>query len=233
MDVIRTRLAQGAREARGLVVIVDVFRAFSCAPFLFHYKVQKVILEADPEKASALRSEHPDWILMGEVNEVPIRGGDLSNSPSEILKKGEGFFQGKTVVHRTTAGVTGVAAAMESAREVLLGSLLTARATARYILEKAPERVTLVAMGSRGQEAAPEDEVCAEYLEHLLTGRPHSPVAALGDILFQVTARKFLYRERPYLPPEDPVLCLQRDLFDFVLAAEREKTSGCIVVRKR
>ena len=190
-------------------------------------------MEADPEKAIALRSEHPDWILMGEVNEVPIQGGDLSNSPSEILQKGEAFFRGKTVVHRTTAGVTGVAAALEGAEEVLLGGLLTARATARYIRERAPDRVALVAMGSRGREPAPEDEACAEYLEHLLTGRPHSPVAALRDILFQATARKFLYRERPYLPPEDPVLCLQRDLFDFVLAAERESTSDAVVVVER
>ena len=233
MDVIRTRLAQGAREARGLAVIIDVFRAFSCTPFLFHFRARKVILEADPKKAAALHLEHPDWILMGEVNEVPIQGGDLSNSPGEILQKGEGFFQGKTVVHRTTAGVTGVAAALEGAREVLLGSLLTARATARYILEKGPGRVTLVAMGSRAREPAPEDEACAEYLEHLLTGRPHSPVATLQDILFQDTARKFLHRERPYLPPEDPVLCLQRDLFDFVLAAERESKGGAVAVRKR
>lgn len=233
MEVIRTRLFQGAREARGVVVIIDVFRAFSCAPFLFHYGAQEVILEADPEKAVALRSNHSDWILMGEVNEVPIQGGDLSNSPSEILQKGEGFFQGKTVVHRTTAGVTGVAAALVGAQEVLLGSLLTARATVRYVQNQGLDRVTLVAMGSRGERPAPEDEACAEYLEHLLTGRSHSPVAALRDILFQATARKFLYRERPYLPPEDPALCLQRDLFDCVLAAEQDKARGVVVVRRR
>jgi len=222
MEVIRTSLLKGAQEARGTVVIIDVFRAFTCAPLLFHFGLGKLILEADPDRARAVKKEHPEWLLLGEVNEVPIEGGDLGNSPGDIIRKGRGFFEGKTAVHRTTAGVTGTAAAMKGADEVLLGSFLTARATADRIRFRSPGRVTLVAMGSRGLEPAPEDEACAEYLASLLDGTPYDHVKALGDILFQETARKFMSGEKPYLPREDPALCLQRDLFNTAIGAVRE-----------
>ena len=158
MKVIRTRLAEGAGKARGVAVIIDVFRAFTCAPFFFHFGALSVRLEPNTATAMALKKEHPDWILAGEENEVPLEGADLSNSPEAILRKGKGFFRGRTVIHRTTAGVQGAAAAMQVAEEVLLGGFLTARATAGYILERRPDRVTLVAMGSRGTEPAAEDE---------------------------------------------------------------------------
>jgi len=222
MRLIRTCCAQGAREASGLAVIIDVFRAFSCEPLFFHLGAAKIILEADPSRASAMKREHPELVLVGEVNEVPIEGADLGNSPSEILLKSEGFFRNKIVIHRTTAGVTGAAAALERADEVILGSFMTAKAVATYIKEKNPPLLTLVAMGDRAEHKAPEDEACADYLEHLLTGKPYDPVSSLRQIVFQPTAQKFIAGSKPYLPREDPLFCLQRDLFDFVLLARKQ-----------
>ena len=231
MKVIRKSLAIGAKEARGLVVIIDVFRAFSCEPIFFHFGAKKVILEADPVKSVAIKEQFPEFILVGEVNEVPIEGGDLGNSPSGIVLKGEAFFKGKTVIHRTTAGVTGATEALQRADEVLLGSFLMAKAIAGYIKLKKQDRVTLVAMGDRAQKRAPEDEACADYLEHLLTGRPYDHLQSLRKILFQPTAQKFIQGTKAYLPREDPIFCMQRDLFDFVLKVQREKDE--IVVRRK
>lgn len=230
MKIIRKSCAQGAQGAEGLAVIIDVFRAFSCEPFFFHFNAARIVLEARQEKAVSLKMNHPDWILVGEHDEVPLPGADLGNSPSEILQKGEPFFRHRTVIHRTTAGVTGAAAALESADEVVLGSFLTARATARYIRGKDPDLVTLVAMGDRARKPAPEDEACASYLECLLKGRPYDHLKSLAGILFQPTAQKFIQGKKPYLPREDPIICLQRDLFDFVLIAKKE--AGEIVVER-
>jgi 2-phosphosulfolactate phosphatase len=230
MKVVRKSCAQGARETSGLTVIIDVFRAFSCEPLFFHFGVGKVILEADPEKAILTKKEHPEIILVGELNEVPLENADVGNSPSQIILKGEAWFRGKTVVHRTTAGVTGVAAALERDTEVILGSFLTAKAVAEYILRKNPEVVTLVAMGERGLREAPEDEACADYLEHLLTGKSYDAVRTLQRVIFHPSAQKFLLGTKEYLPREDPVFCLQRNLFDFVLVAI--KAGGLIEVRK-
>ena len=222
MKIQRKSLAEGAKEARGLVVIIDVFRAFSCAPLFFHFGVKKVILEADPAEAIRLKNQNPEFILVGELNEVPIEGADFGNSPSEIVLKGQAYFKDRVVVHRTTSGVTGAKAALEKADEVLLGSFPMAGAIAKYIKRAKPDLVTLVAMGDRAIRSAPEDEACADYLEHLLVGRAYDPVKTLEEVIFQPTAQKFILGKKDYLPREDPIFCLQRDLFDFVLGVKKE-----------
>jgi 2-phosphosulfolactate phosphatase len=230
MEIVRKSCAQGAKEASGLTVIIDVFRAFSCEPLFFHFGATKVVLESDPDRAMSLKKRHPELMLVGEVNEVPLENADLGNSPSEIILKGEVGFKGNAVVHRTTAGVTGAATVLEKADEVILGSFMTAKATAAYLLRRKPDLVTLLAMGERAQKKAPEDEACADYIEHLLSGKPYDPVRSLRDVVFQATAQKFIEGGKKYLPREDPIFCLQRDLFDFVLIAKRKE--GELVVIK-
>lgn len=229
MEILRRSCLKGAMEATGVAVIIDVFRAFSCEPLLFHFGVEKLILVADPAEARKIKREHQEYLLAGEVDEVPIEGGDLGNSPSEIMLKGREFFQGKTVIHRTTAGVTGAATALERADEVLLCGFTNASGTAAHVCHRNPKVVTLVAMGTRGKTKSPEDEACADYLEHLLAGKPYDPIQALKEILFHPSAQKFLKGDKPYLPKEDVAFCLQMDVFDFALAAQREE--GKIVVR--
>jgi 2-phosphosulfolactate phosphatase len=221
MHIRRLSLAEGARAAEGVAVIIDVFRAFTCEPLMFHCGARRIILEGDPDACRAFRSIDPTAVLVGEINEEPIEGFDLTNSPSLILAGGRAQFDGRTVVHRTTSGVTGALAALERCDEVLLASYAVARPTADYILGRRPEVVSIVAMGMRSQAKAPEDEACGDYIESLLGNRPYDHVRALAGILADETARKFLRNDKPHLPSADPALCLQRDLFDFALRAER------------
>ncbi len=229
-EIIRKSCLEGARSAEGLVVIIDVFRAFTCTPLFFHFGAERVILEADPDKAITLKHDLPHSVLVGEVDEVPIKGGDMGNSPVEIILKGSSFFKGKTVIHRTTAGVIGVTVALGRAAQVILGSFVMAQAIAEFIKESNTDKVTLVAMGTRAKAPAPEDEACADYIEHLVNGKSYDHVEVLKQILFQETAQKFIMGKRPYLPREDPVFCLQRDLFNYVLMADRE--DGLVQIRK-
>ena len=98
MQVTHASLLEGAQNARGVAVIIDVFRAFTCTPLLFSFGIRKSILVSTPEQAFAHRQKNDEYILIGEVDGIPIKGFDLGNSPSEILKKGESFFKGRTVV---------------------------------------------------------------------------------------------------------------------------------------
>jgi len=230
MKIKRKSLLSGAEQAEGVTVIIDVFRAFSCAPILYALGIKRLVLEPDPERALSYKTG-PDVVLIGEINEVPIEGFDMGNSPSEIAARGREFFEGKTVFLRTTAGVRGVRAALTAgAEEVILGGFLTARAVATYVRKKEPPVVTIVAMGIRAQSPAPEDEACADYLESLLTGKPYDHLKALKEVTFHETAQKFLRGDKTHLPKEEPVFCLQRDVFDFVLLAEEK--DGLIEVRK-
>jgi len=223
-------LLDGAQKAEGTAVVVDVFRAFTCTPLMFSLGIKRSILVATPEEALALKRHDPKLILVGESGGVPIKGFDLGNSPSQILRQETGFFRDKIVVQRTSAGVQGALAALDVAAEVLLGSYPLCAAIARYISARSPDRVSIVAMGVQLKEKAPEDEWCARYLAHLLGAADYNHNEALRDILFQETAQKFLRADKPHFPPEDPILCLQRDIYDFTLGVVRE--ADLVFVRK-
>lgn len=230
MEVKLASLLAGAQEARGTAVVVDVFRAFTCAPLMFSLGLERSILVSTPEEALALKQQDQDLVLVGEVGGVPIAGFDLGNSPSQILAQAPGFFAGRSAVQRTSAGVQGALAALEAAEEVLLGSFGLARATAQYLRRQNPPQVSIVAMGVQLRSPAPEDEWCARYLAHLLGAGDYDYHQAMRDILANHTTQKFLNREKAYFPAEDPILCLQPDLYDFVLRAAREGEQ--VVVRK-
>jgi len=210
---------EGALLARGITVIIDVFRAFTCEPLMYHYGAGKIILESDIETC---RHYAGTAILIGEKDGRFIEGFDLLNSPWHIMARGKENFNNRTVVHRTTSGVTGAVAAMNHSDEVLLASYVNARATAQYIRNLNPDLVSIVAMGVATIKKTPEDEFCGDYIENLLAQTPYDHIRALHAILSDESAQKFLRGDKPYYPKEDPSICLQRDVFDSALRVERE-----------
>lgn len=227
----RYSLLEGAQRARGLTVVIDVYRAFTSAALMIHLGATEIILLADP--LGVLRAKRDEGCLaVGEVDGRMVEGFDLGNSPVAILASGRSTFAGRRVAQRTSAGVTGAVTAARAADRVLLGSFVTASATARYVrqLSPAPPSVSLVAMGAAGLEESPEDEACAAYLAHLLTGEAYDHLAELEKIVNHEATQKFLRGDQAHYPREDPLYCLQRDLFDFVLLAGIER--GRLVARK-
>lgn len=249
LRILRKSLLAGARQAKGIAVVIDVMRAFTCAAFMTHLGSAKIILLSEPEAVLELK-RGKDYLAVGEVGGKRVPGFDLGNSPSHIVGAGHDFFAGRTVAQRTSAGVIGAVAAARLASRggpgdqmasgpgghlvtgLILGSYVTAGAIARYIhrLSPPPGVVSLVAMGNAGTQVTPDDEACADYLEHLLTGKAYDHIAALRRIIEHECTQKFLLGDRPHFPPADPVYCLQRDLFDFVLVAAPE--DGQLVARR-
>ena len=231
MHILRKSLLAGAHQAEGVAVVIDVYRAFTSAALMTHLGAEKIILLAEPEAVLKLKREK-GYLAVGEVDGKKVPGFELGNSPSRILAAGRDFFAGRTVAQRTSAGVTGAVAAARRSEAVILGSYVTAAAIARYIggLSPPPEVVSLVAMGADGQEVTPDDEACADYLEHLLTDRPYDHTAALRRVVEHECTQKFLRGDQPHFPPTDPLYCLQRDVFDFVLVAAQE--DGQLVARR-
>lgn len=231
LHVTRKSLLSGARQARGIAVVIDVYRAFTSAALMAYLGAEKLVLLADPEEVLRLKREE-GCLAVGEVDGKKVPGFDLGNSPHRILAAGRELFAGRTVAQRTSAGVTGAVAAARGAEAVILGSYSTAAAIARHLraLSPRPETVTLVAMGSGGEAPSPEDEACADYLEHLIAGRPYNHARALYDVVSHEATQKFLRGDQAHYPPPDPIYCLQRDLFDFVLVAVPEE--GRLVARR-
>jgi len=214
--VIVRRLSglDGARDAVGTAVIIDVFRAFTTAAFCVAAGAREVVLVGDHEQALALKAKDPELFLTGEIGGRPILGFDMGNSPSKIVDLD---LRGRRVVQRTSAGTQGVVAAA-AATEVVLGSLVIAGATVRYVRGRDP--ISLVAMGTAGGDDHGEDEICAAYLEQLLLdGTPPRPEIALAPAT-----------EWPdWFPRRDAELALEVDRFDFALPVTRE--DGLLIAR--
>lgn len=231
MKVERRSLLAGAHEARGTVVVIDVLRAFSCSALMFHYGVRDLALVRTPPEALAFRDDDADYLVAGEVKGVRVDGFDIGNSPADIVSKGASLFRGRRVAVRSSAGTQGVLAAATLADRVLLGSYMTAAATAAYIRDQAhvdalthgrETAVTIVAMGFEGLRPSVEDERCGDYLEHLLIGTPYDHVQGVWDCLNDPEIAASLRGEHDYRPKEDIVLALQRDVFDFAMVGRLE-----------
>lgn len=220
MNVRVTRFIDGARAATGHAVIVDVFRAFTTAAFCIGAGAREIVLVADHEEALSLKRDDPSLFLTGEIGGRSIAGFDAGNSPSAIERLD---LTGRRVVQRTSAGTQGVAAAV-TASGILLGSLVIAGATVRYLRARAEEEVTVVAMGNNGTTPSEEDEICARYLAECLVGR---------DLDMRTVIAKMWENEDPdwpeWFPRRDAELALQLDRFDFALPVTREK--GLLVAR--
>ncbi len=218
MNVRVTRFLDGAREATGHAVIVDVFRAFTTAAFCIAAGAREVILLADHDQALAMKRADPTLFLTGEIGGRPIPGFDAGNSPSVIERLD---LSGRRVVQRTSAGTQGVNAA-GAASAVVLGSFVVAEATVRYL--RTAREVTVVAMGHGGTQTSDEDEACARYLAARLGGA--SPDAAVVI----ATLWEHEYPGWPeWFPRRDAELACQVDRFDFALPVMRE--GGLLIAR--
>ena len=214
----------GARKAKGLVVIIDVFRSASVGCYLMEKGVGRYIGAETLDQGHQLAAEQ-GGLLIGEQVGVPSEDFDLFNSPSLIEDKD---LVGKTVVHSTNAGMPGLFACVD-ADEVITGSFVNAGAVVRYIRSRDPEHVTLVAVGTGGDIRAQEDMMCAMYIKNELEEYPNS-FETLRSFLAKVdSAEMFFDESRKDAPERDYAMCMDLDRFDFVLKGERLESGGMVL----
>ena len=207
---------EGARAARGLAVVIDVFRAFTVACFATARGARRIHPVAALEQALALKRAHPDWLLAGDRHGKPLPGFDFGNSPTEIEAA---ELAGRTLVHTTSAGTQGLCAA-RGAAEVITGSLVNAGAICRYVAGRRPARVSLVCMGREAREPSAEDTLCAALLEARLAGAPFDESSLRERLRAAPAARMFFDPAADWAPEGDFERCTHLDRFDFVLRLE-------------
>ena len=150
MDIRIFHLIDGARQAQGLTVIIDVFRAFSLECYLYSMGATLIRPVGTVEEAWTWKRREPDCLLIGERGGARCEGFDFGNSPSAVSKETVG---GRLLIHTTSAGTQGIVNATQ-AEEIVTGSLVNARAIADYILARRPAQVSLVCMGNGGVRPA-------------------------------------------------------------------------------
>lgn len=223
MEIEILQLIDGAKKARGLTVVIDVFRAMTVEAFLMSRGVKKLLPVGDVQIAWDYKASHPDALLCGERGGAIIEGFNFGNSPSAVENLD---FTGKTVVHTTSAGTQGIANAT-GADEILGGSLVAAKAIACYIQKKQPEHVSLVCMGLAGKTETDEDTLCAEYIKSLLESRPLKDLEARIALLKTTDGAKFFDpAQQNVFPQRDFELSTMVDICPFVLRLTKDPETG-------
>lgn len=219
MDIQILHMIDGARQATGLTVIIDVFRAMTVETYLMRNHAQRIIPVGDMQIAFDYKAQHPaSTILCGERDGIMIEGFDFGNSPSQL----EGVdLTGKTVIHTTSAGTQGFSNAL-NADELIGGSLVNAKAISKYIRQKNPHTVSLVCMGLNAREQTQEDNLCAYYIKSLLEGNPLPDIEQqMNDLRYTSGAKFFDPQLQAVFPERDFHLSIALNSCNFILRLKK------------
>ena len=208
MDIIHSTGIDGARQARGIAVVIDVIRSFSVSAYALAGGARECRLVKTTAEARALAATIPGALLSAEENTLPIPGIAISNSPTQIT---EADLKDRVLVQRSSAG-TQVAAAVAPGIDIFAGSLVVARATVQACLLRRPSHLTLIASADH-----PEDHACARYMEAIIRGEEPDVDQLLQPLRDSERYARAMSGTWPGFPPTDLELSLMPDRFNFAM----------------
>ena len=199
--------------AKGIVLIIDVLRAFTTAAYAFSRGTKEIRLVNTVEDAMELKSKFPNAKVMGEVGGFPPEGFDFGNSPTRIL---EHDLMDTILIQRTSAGTQGAVRSV-NADVMLATSFVVAKATMDYVLKLQAEEITFVTTGGADNT---EDLACAEFLEKQLTGQ----AVEVDEYIRRVVTSQDAFQhmaDHPQFPKSDLDYCTRINVFDFAMPITR------------
>ena len=215
---------EDCHTASGVVLVIDVLRAFSTAAYAFSRGAREILLVSGVEEALSLKSQVPNARVMGEVGGLPPEGFDFGNSPTHILEED---LSGITLIQRTGAGTQG-AVRSRGAEVMLASSFVVADATVRYVSTLGMDEVTFVITGA-SHSSGDEDFACAEYLEALMKGHQPDTQPFIRRVFDSRDALQHLDPAQTGFPLSDLDYCTQFNQFDFAMPITRH--DGKLIMR--
>jgi len=207
---------KGAAQASGVVIVIDVFRAFTVAPMAIARGATTIHPIADIDDALALRDQlaPTDTALIGERHGKKLHGFDFGNSPSEIAAAS---LTGKTVIQTTHAGTRGLWAVAENRNPVsaiLAASFANAAATVTAARNLGTD-ISIIPLGWAGDSPTMEDSLCAQYLAAHLTHPEAAPRWTPQDVRSRLatadSSARFFDPAQPWSPESDFIHCCNID----------------------
>lgn len=228
MNIKILHMVEGAKEATGVAVIIDVFRAFTVEAYLMNNGSDRIIPVGDMQIAYDYKKNNPNAILVGERHGKILPGFDYGNSPSQLENAN---LKDKIIVHTTSAGTQGIANA-KNADVILTGSLVNAKAIAKYIKLNNYKNVSLVCMGLEATRQTEEDNLCAYYIKSLLENKPMDLHEEIEKLKITSGAKFFDKNQQDVYPERDFYLSTEVDKFNFVLKLEKDDVTGIEYIKK-
>jgi len=213
LNIIHATGIEGAYQARGITVVIDVLRAFTVSAYALHGGARECRLVKTVAEARALAASTPGSVICAEEEGFPVEGIPISNSPTKIR---ELDLSGRVLIQRSSAGTQAVAAVQ--GRDIFAASLVVAGATVQACLLRKPETLTLVASADH-----PEDHACAAYMDALIRGETPDLERLLHPLRETDRYRTVAGGGWPGFPATDLELSLQADVFDFSMPVTRDE----------
>jgi len=204
---------EGARQARGVVVVIDVIRSFAVSAYALAGGARECLLVTTVAEALALAAQFPGSLVSAEEGTLPVPGIAISNSPTQIESAD---LRGRVLIQRSSAG-TQVMAAVPPSEGIYAASLVVAGATVQACLFRRPAIVTLIASADH-----PEDHACARYMEGLLRGERPDIEHLLQPLRESERYARASAGSWPGFPATDLELSLATDRFAFAMPATRQ-----------
>ena len=211
MNIVRAVGIDGALQARGTVVVIDVLRSFTVSAYALAGGARECRLVRTVAEARRLADETEGAVISAEEDALPVEGIAISNSPTQVKQLD---LRDRVLIQRSTAG-TQVAAAVQG-DAMFAASLVVARATVQACLLSNPETLTLVASADH-----PEDHACARYMEAVASGETANLEEWLEPLRQTDRYRRFRAGTWPGFPASDLELSLEPDRFDFAMPITR------------
>ena len=89
MDINILSLSNGAKIAKGITVIIDVYRAFTTQSFAFENGIKEILNVSEIEQALNMREKGFADYCMGEIGGIRPDNFDFGNSPFDLKEKDE------------------------------------------------------------------------------------------------------------------------------------------------
>lgn len=207
----------------GVVIAIDVLRAFTTAAYAFAGGATAIWLVADVDEAIELGRTIPGALVMGENRGRRPEGFDLSNSP---VAASEADLAGREIVQRTSAGTQGAVAAADADR-LFVASLVNASATAaaanRAIEEGGHGPPTYVITGRFPDrpDGGEDDLLTARCIERIRLGEPTAAAATSTAVAESREAEMTLAVGAGHVHPDDITYATAIDRFAFAMEVER------------
>lgn len=218
-----------AKNAHGVVIVIDVLRAFTTAAFALAQGAAEIRCVGTVEEALALKAAKPNSLTMGEIDGYPIPEFDLDNSPTRMTRAN---VAGKTLIQRTTAGTQGLIRAV-NAEALFASSLVVASATTRAITASQLNHVSFIVTGITPDGRGDEDTLCAEVIRDQLLNRPAPSLSDLyAIILASKNGQRFADPENTVFPLSDVEFASEMDRFSFAIHAEPQPDGSVRLTKK-
>lgn len=200
-------------------IVIDVIRAFTSGHVAFLRGVREIFLVNTVEEAFEIKRRHPDYLLAGEVDGVPIAGFELDKSPHTFSTAA---IVGKSLVQKTTNGVKGTLLAL-NADTVLVTGFSNAKNAALYARQIASGMTHCKINVIATHPGDDDDLACAEYIrDHLLGLNQIKPEHIQHRIQTSRPAQKFFDPAMSQFNELDMAYCTREVACDFVMQVDKQ-----------